>query len=168
MGVKITDLPQLHILTASAIQVDENGDVIWDNGKKPLTKSEAIKQILERLKTNLKNWDHEKISTLYATLSDIEKAGHPERLQDLVELSRLPTEPIPTGLERYPIWALDKKGCCLVGSGQINIKSLSDVHSWFVTRKPGYCTKPDIKGCYLCELTKSKRDCRNNQIFYPL
>ncbi len=150
-----------------AITVDENGDILWDNGKKPSMKSEALKQIIERLKTDLKNWDHEDISTLYGILSDLEKAGEPDRLQDLIELSQLPTEPIPAGIEKYPVWALDKKGLCLVGSGQISIKSLSDVHAWFVTRKPGYCTQPDIKGCYLCELSKNKRDCRNNQVFYP-
>ncbi|PWR71245.1 hypothetical protein [Methanospirillum lacunae] len=168
MGVKLSNLPQLHILKTSAITVDDNGDIVWDNGKRPVTRSDAISQIIERLKRDLKNWDHEKISTLYTTLLDIEIAGHPERLQDLVNLSELPTEPIPTGMEKYPIWALDKEGSCLVGSGQLSIKKLTEVHRWFVTRKPGYCTKPDIKGCYLCNLANSKKDCRNNQIFFPL
>jgi len=167
MGVKIADLPQLHILKTSAIAVDENGEIVWDNGKKPMLRSEAIKLIIDRLKIQIQNWDHQKVQTLYSFLSDLETAGYPQRLQDIIELSGLPTEPIPDGMEMYPIWAMDKNGSCLVGSGQISIKPLSEIRSWFVTRKPGYCTLPDIKGCYLCKLTKSKKDCRNNLVFYP-
>ena len=147
--------------------MDDDGNLVWQNGKKPATRTEALAQILEHLKRNLSAWDHQQINILYHILADIEIIIAPERLREVIDLSTLPSEPIPEGMKGYPIWAVDKAGFCLVGAGQITIEPLADIRDWFVTRKPGYCIRAKEKACYLCNLTKNAKDCRNNKVFFP-
>ena len=142
--------------------------MIWQNGKKPATRTQALEQIIDQLKIDLTEWNHQHIEVVMNILSDLEVIITPHRrLQDIIDLSALPSEPIPDRMKTYPIWAMDKSGRCLSGAGQLSITPLSEIREWFVSRKPGYCTRPKEKACYQCNLTKNNRDCRNNLVFFP-
>ncbi|MDD1727557.1 MAG: hypothetical protein LUQ50_00630 [Methanospirillum sp.] len=166
MGVRIKDLPSLHSMQTSAVIIDNEGN-IRVNGVIPRTRSEALILIINQLKKDLAEWDHADVGTLFSILSDIETVVFPQRLHEAIDLSTLPSEPIPDSMKPYPIWALDKTGYCLAGAGQVTIEPLVKIHQWFVTRKPGYCSKPTVSACYLCSMTRSGKDCRSNHVFYP-
>ena len=124
-GVKYADLPLLNILKSPDISVDDEGNMLWMNGKKPINYDQAIEQIRDQLVENIMGWDHERIEALWDMITDLEMVY--TRLEDHIDLSALPSEPIPNGKETYPIWAMDKSGNCLVGQGQLSIENISDI-----------------------------------------
>jgi len=171
MSVKYSDLPELNFLKSPDISVDEEGNMVWMNGKKPADRDEALIQIIEQLNEYLAEWDHQDINRLWDLIVDIEAAAgemsHPMKLGEAIALSSLPSEDIPSGMETYPIWSMDKYGRCLVGAGQLAIEPLKDIRDWYVYRKPEYCSQPEVKACYLCSLRNYTRDCHNYRVFYP-
>ncbi len=167
MTVKLKDMPNLQYLKSGEVTTDEEGNLVWQNGEKPTSRTIACEQILKTLKSNLTNWNQKDVNDLYHILADIEILVAPERLRDVIDLSRLPSEPVPAEIKKYPVWAMDTSGLCLAGAGKMTIIPLKEIREWFVTRKPGYCTRPDEKGCYLCRLTKNQKDCRSNPVVYP-
>lgn len=78
------------------------------------------------LRNEISSWDHEDIMDLaynlltYVILSTGE--GVPE-----IDYSCLETEPIPNGLESYPIWSIDKHGMCLVGQSADEVENITDI-----------------------------------------
>ena len=124
-GAKYSDLPSLHILKSPAVSVDDEGYLIWMSGKKPRDREEAIEQIRDQLIEDIMEWDHEHVEALLDMITDLEQVC--TRLEDCIDLSVLPTEPIPDGRETYPIWAMDKTGYCLVGAGQMSIEHISEI-----------------------------------------
>lgn len=168
MSVHISQLPALNLFNSPEILIDDNGIISWKDGRTPVTRTQAREQIQERLIQDLTSWDRRDIHSLMHILEDLETLADPGvQVSAVVDLSTLPTEPIPAELRSYPIWAMDSAGRCLAGAGKLSILPLSGIIAWFVTRKPGYCTRPDVKGCYLCPLIRGSRDCRNNRVFFP-
>lgn len=90
---------------------------------------------LENLVNRVNTWDHADIRELKDVLEQIpevlREAGKAPRTADVIDFSDLPTEPIPAGLETYPIWAMDKKGQCLVGDDATSIENLDDIKAWY-------------------------------------
>ena len=68
-------------------------------------------------------WDHEDVREL-------------KRLMDIAEIeyemTDLPSEEIPDDVDTlYPIWAMDKKGYCLVGDGADQIEHIDEIREWY-------------------------------------
>lgn len=88
---------------------------------------------LEHLNTllcQIRTWDKTDIQILKDTIdhiAEIERDCGVSRL----DYSDLPTEPIPAGLETYPIWAMDVKGRCLVGDAADSIEDIEDIRAWY-------------------------------------
>ena len=87
---------------------------------------------LENLINRVNTWNHEDIRELKDVLDQIHEvlaeAGKAPRTADVIDYSDLPTEPIPAGVETYPVWAMDKKGRCLVGDDATSIENLDDIY----------------------------------------
>jgi len=90
---------------------------------------------LENLINRVNTWNHEDIRELKDVLDQIPEvlaeAGKAPRTADVIDYSDLPTEPIPAGVETYPVWAMDKKGRCLVGDNATGIEPIEDIIEWY-------------------------------------
>gem|GEM_PF-1817051 len=86
---------------------------------------------LESLLLRVDNWNKEDVRDLLSILDQVPEVlratGRPPRASDVIDYSSLPTEPIPQGRELYPIWAMDKKGRCLVGPSADKVEELTDI-----------------------------------------
>jgi len=84
---------------------------------------------LDSLVLRVNTWNKEDVRELLSILDQVPEAlratGRPPRASDVIDYSSLPTEPIPQGRELYPIWAMDKKGRCLVGQAADKVEELS-------------------------------------------
>lgn len=85
----------------------------------------------------IKAWDHEKISVLMEWLDRLnalcDMSDTPFCLH--VDISELPSEPMPEGITMYPIWACDRHGMCLVGSDMGEIEPLDNIIRYYEERK---------------------------------
>jgi len=86
---------------------------------------------LDNLINRVNTWNHEDIRELKDILDQIPEvlasAGKAPRAADVIDYSDLPTEPIPAGVETYPVWAMDKRGFCLVGAAADSIEHISEI-----------------------------------------
>lgn len=73
----------------------------------------------------IRTWDKENVIELKDAIEAVFRMD--ENADQIIDMSDLPTEPIPDGLETYPIWAMDKKGYCLVGDAADSIEHISDI-----------------------------------------
>lgn len=87
---------------------------------------------LENLITRVNNWDHNDVRELKDVLEQIPEvlvsAGKSPRTPDVIDYSDIPTEQIPDDVDTsYPIWAMDKRGFCLVGAAANSIEHIDSI-----------------------------------------
>jgi len=81
--------------------------------------------LVTKLINEINGWNKENIADLQETMSLLRDMREDADL--LVDMSDLPSEPIPSGRESYPIWAMDKMGFCLVGDDASSIEHISSI-----------------------------------------
>lgn len=90
-----------------------------------------LSSLIERVET----WDREDVRELFNILDQIPEvlraSGRPPRTSDVIDYSDLPTEPIPVGMETYPIWAMDTSGRCLVGDTAEEIEGIEEIRAYY-------------------------------------
>lgn len=81
------------------------------------------------LKGEIMAWNRQDIDYLVALLQKHDDIAErlESRTEDMIDLSSLPTEEIPAGLETYPVWALDVSGRALVGADAGDVESLGEI-----------------------------------------
>lgn len=90
---------------------------------------------VEELKTAIENWDRDDIKELLQLLRDLESViEEPMKLDQVVDMTDLPSMPIPNGLEMYPIWAMDQSGYCLVGAAADSIEHIKTIREWYAEK----------------------------------
>lgn len=83
------------------------------------------------LKVRIDNWNTEDIRELKDILEQYHEVERECGVSDTVNYSSLNTQEIPDGLKTYPIWAMDKKGRCLVGEAADSIEDIEDIKEWY-------------------------------------
>ena len=83
-------------------------------------------------KVNLiKSWDKKNIHELKTMLDElselIEQLETNCGVEQYIDFSDLPSEEFDNNLAGYPIWAMDKKGFCLVGTDLSDIESIEEI-----------------------------------------
>lgn len=95
-----------------------DGVAMW-NGI-PATPRTVIDEAIDSLVFTITTWkpSTEKIEVLKGYLDDLEVIVNAieRKIDDFVDLSDLPSEPIPSELTSWPIWAMDFRGYCLTGN----------------------------------------------------
>lgn len=75
--------------------------------------------------------NHEDIRDLHGLLHTLKQylnlIQRIEKVKDFVDMSILSSESVLPGLEEYPIWAMDKKGYCLVGIAADSIEHIDSI-----------------------------------------
>ena len=95
-----------------------------------VTTTEVTMENLENAVNAVRVYDPktQEISILKDALDALEDLLKYEiNIDDLIDFSDLPTLPIPSGEELYPIWAMDYKGNCLVGDVADQIENISEI-----------------------------------------
>ncbi len=106
--------------------VAENGDWLEAEENMPGAKEYDEFDHFKNLKERIDEWDHEDVRELQDLINQI-----PDQLKDQLHYDMLPSEPIPAGIETYPIWACDKRGRCLVGERVDGIEDLISIQAWY-------------------------------------
>ena len=99
---------------------------------------------LEQQETELLNkitsWDKEDVTEIREMIIEMSLVsyalGHKET--DRLDMSNLPSYPIPNGTEGYPIWCMDKNHMCLCGADARDIKHLFDIAAEQLAAKGGW------------------------------
>lgn len=113
--------------------VAENGD--WmeaeetDVGAKEYDEFEHLESLIERVNS----WDREDVRELKNVIDQIAEVERDAGVTRF-DISSLPTEDIPAGIETYPVWACDKAGRCLVGDDADEIEDISVILEWYADK----------------------------------
>lgn len=77
----------------------------------------------------IENWDHESVEDLRDMLAELKEANECNQFMvDEIDMSNLPSEQTPDDVDTsYPIWAMDKRGFCLVGAAADSIEHISEI-----------------------------------------
>lgn len=77
----------------------------------------------------IENWDHENVEDLRDMLAELKEANERNQFMvDEVDMADLPSEDIPDDIDTsYPVWAMDKRGFCLVGAAADVIEHVDTV-----------------------------------------
>lgn len=99
--------------------------------------SEELREYGKEVGQMIMSWDKQDIEDLREMIAELHEvqgalnADHGEATgydEFGVDLSALPTEDIPPGLETYPIWAMDKDNSdCLYGEGVDSVENIKEV-----------------------------------------
>ncbi len=85
----------------------------------------------EEILKHIKNWDREDINVLFGAIQHFKmrEKDDPEWvfLNESIDWTDLPSEPVPSDLAGYPIWAMDKNNVCLVGEAMDSIETLEEI-----------------------------------------
>lgn len=78
-------------------------------------------------------WNRKDINDLVNMINELkQEAEHDDmRLDDIIDLSDLPTEEIPDKVVMYPVWAMDKNSYCLVGDTLDKIEHINSIMEWY-------------------------------------
>jgi hypothetical protein len=98
----------------------------WECAEQSNPDTIPLSDYLTILREEISTWDHEDIMDLAYNLSTYAILSVGEGVPE-IDCSSLPTEPIPTNLESYPIWSIDKQGMCLVGQSADEIENITDI-----------------------------------------
>jgi len=95
---------------------------------------------IENLMRVIKTWDCENVEDLRGMIQEMDRrlsdaeGGMDDELYEEIRAFQdqtytgLPTAEIPEDIDTgYPVWACDKKGRCLVGSGMDTIETLDQI-----------------------------------------
>lgn len=83
-------------------------------------------------KEDILAWDREDIHDLKDMIDELSKSlEYPQKIDQIIDFSALPSEYISDRLTTYPIWSMDKRGYCLVGSAADSIEHIEDIKSWY-------------------------------------
>lgn len=104
-----------------------NEDVKHDNASiclshKILANIGVAKILIPLMCERIRNWDHEDINVLFSllqkivTIMELNPDEYPGLQACSITPAELPSEEIPEDIDdRYYVWAMDRKGMCLVG-----------------------------------------------------
>ena len=116
-----------------------NNEIRYDNASiclsnKILSNTGVAKALLPEVCARIRDWDKEEINVL---LADLKKAIsimelNPDDLPGFascgMDIENLPSEKIPEDLEgKFRIWAMDKKGMCLIGIDANKVMHVDDI-----------------------------------------
>lgn len=98
-----------------------------------------IENRMETLIANVNKWDLCDVTELKELLSEIfelKRTVPPQFPYDLkfigLDITDLPSVEIPDDLDTsYPIWAMDKQGCCLVGELLNHIEHIDEIREFY-------------------------------------
>lgn len=83
---------------------------------------------MEGIAKRVLEWNHEDIENLKTVLDEIPHNLPVDAKFYGVDMASLPSENIPDDIDtRYPVWAMDKHGMCLVGEACDCIESLESI-----------------------------------------
>lgn len=104
-----------------------NDNVKYDNASiclshKILANPGVAKNLIPLICNDIRNWDHEDINVLLGSLKkvisiiELNPDAYPDIKVCCIDPASLPSEKVPDDIsDRYQVWAMDKKGMCLVG-----------------------------------------------------
>lgn len=116
-----------------------NDNVKYDNASiclsnKILANTGVAKNTLSILCERIKQWDHGNIDDLLSllkrtvTIMELNPDEYPGLRSCSIDPEKLPSEEIPFDIAgRYQIWAMDKKGMCLVGTDANKVIHINDI-----------------------------------------
>ncbi|WP_242492656.1 hypothetical protein [Methanolobus psychrotolerans] len=116
-----------------------NDNVKYDNASicvsnKILSNTKVAKTLIPLIGERIRKWDHEDISVLLSllkkvvTIMELNPDEYPCLQACSINPAELPSEKIPKDIgERYCIWAMDKKGMCLVGIDANRMMHIDDI-----------------------------------------
>ena len=86
----------------------------------------------EAIAERIRNWDAADVGDLLAMITDLKSCrddlGYPIDPQGFVDMSDLPSAPIPDDIDTsYPVWAVDIAGRALVGEAADKIMSINEI-----------------------------------------
>ena len=95
---------------------------------------EVLDRAARIIAREVRAWDTEDVSRLVELLAKldeiVDRADGRVEVQDYVRMDRLPSAPIPEGVDTaYPVWAVDKRGMALVGPGADEVESVEEVRA---------------------------------------
>jgi len=108
-----------------------------------MDREEFITFMLDRIAARIRAWDHEDVEQLGRYLEDATylcREGELDLENELrargVDLSELPSEPVPEDLTGYPVWALDRHGRALVdwNEDDAEIVPIDEIREWMERR----------------------------------
>ncbi len=116
-----------------------NDDVKYDNASiclshKILSNTGVAKAIIPVICDRIRQWDHEDIDHLLSllkqviTIMELNPDSYPGLKSCSIDPRELPSESIPADIDdSYDIWAMDKKGMCLVGIDANRVIHIDDI-----------------------------------------
>jgi hypothetical protein len=132
------DRPDKHeyLCTDCYLRMIEQGLISEDEQEEwNLFEQECEQPTIEELKAAIENWDRDDINELLQLLLDLESViEEPMKLDQVVDMTDLPSMPIPNGLEMYPIWSMDQSGFCLVGAAADSIEHIKTIREWYAEK----------------------------------
>ena len=91
----------------------------------------------ESLIKEIKAWDKEDVTDLRYLIDDLKIALNEEtfevnspqncHIEDHIDTTSLPSEPVPDDVTSYPVWAMDKKGHCLIGNSMNDVEHIAEI-----------------------------------------
>jgi putative transposon-encoded protein len=103
---------------------------------------DAQRELVRMEINDLMKWGHEDINSLVSQIENIrsivENMEPAHTLDEFLDMSDLPTEEIPAGLETYPVWACDKAGRCLVGETADEVEDMDQILEWYAEKNPSH------------------------------
>ncbi|MDW7732407.1 MAG: hypothetical protein SCH66_08260 [Methanolobus sp.] len=116
-----------------------NNEVRYDNASiclsnKILANKEVAKALLPEVCSRIRNWGKEDVNALLADLKkavsimELNPDDYPGLASCGLDIENLPSEKIPGDIEgKYRVWAMDKKGMCLVGIDANKVMHVDDI-----------------------------------------
>lgn len=106
------------------------------------TNTQAVIERTKAAVARVENWNREDVHELRDLLRDLRGAlfeeselcnyYHPFRLDEVIDIGQLPTEPFPDELDTgYPISAVDRAGNALVGDALDEIEAVADILAYY-------------------------------------
>ncbi len=97
---------------------------------------EGVRMTIDRIK----NWNMNNINELKKMIEHVERECdelglHSDELG--LDITSLPTTPVPGGVADYPVWACDRTGMCLVGDNEV--ESLKEIIESYKDNRTVYC-----------------------------
>ena len=88
-------------------------------------------KIIEDKVRKIKSWDKNNIADLKEMIDGLDiflgQIYSELKTDNFLDTSDLPSENFDNNLAGYPVWAMDKKGFCLVGAGLCEVQSIKDI-----------------------------------------
>lgn len=113
--------------------VAENGDWMEAEENTPGAQEYDEFEHLESLIERVNSWDRENVRELKNIIDQIAEVERDAGVSRF-DISSLPTEEIPVGLETYPVWACDKAGRCLVGETADEVEDMDQILEWYADK----------------------------------